>query len=71
MTMVLLTLILFMWIKERRKEVAILLSIGNSKTKILLQHIVELLVIFAGSLALALALSKVIVQNIGNHILAR
>lgn len=71
MTMVLLTLILFMWIKERRKEVAILLSIGNSKTKILLQHIVELLVIFAGSLASALALSKVIVQNIGNHIPAR
>ena len=43
---ILLTLILLMWMKERKKELAILMSLGISKGKLLMQYISELLMVF-------------------------
>ena len=44
-SIIVLSLILGMWIKQRTREVGILLSIGISKSKIVLQYVVEILFI--------------------------
>ena len=48
-----LALVLFLWINERRKEVGVLLAIGVSKTKIVLQFCLEILMIFVVSFGLS------------------
>lgn len=66
---ILLTLVLFLWINGRRKEMGILLSVGISKTKIFFQFITEVLFIsifsFIGSYFTSSAISKAM----GNSIL--
>lgn len=66
-----LALVLFLWINERRKEVGVLLAIGVSKTKIVLQFCLEILMIFVVSFGLSYFTSKTIAQNIGNDLVAQ
>lgn len=49
-----LTLLLCMWTRERMREFALLLSLGNPVGKIYLQVVTELFLLFAGAVALAL-----------------
>lgn len=71
MMIILLTLILFMWMKERKKELAIFMSLGISKGKLLLQYVSELLIVFAVGAGVSILSTKAIVQNVGNHLLER
>ncbi len=66
-----LALVLFLWINERRKEVGVLLAIGVSKTKIVLQFCLEILMIFVVSFGLSYFTSKTVAQNIGNDLVAQ
>ena len=66
-----LALVLFLWINERRKEVGVLLAIGVSKTKIVLQFCLEILMIFVVSFGLSYFTSKAVAQNIGNDLVAQ
>ena len=66
-----LALVLFLWINERRTEVGVLLAIGVSKTKIVLQFCLEILMIFVVSFGLSYFTSKTVAQNIGNDLVAQ
>ena len=65
-----LALVLFLWINERRKEVGVLLAVGASKTKIVLQFCLEILMIFV-SFGLSYFTSRAVAQNIGNDLVAQ
>ena len=63
-----LILILSMWIKQRRHETGILLSVGISKSRILLQYTVEVLMIAVVSFGLSFFTSAFISQGVSDLI---
>lgn len=66
-----LSLVLFLWINERKKEVGVLLAIGVSKFKIILQFAAEILMIFVISFGCSYFISKAVSQNVGNDLVAQ
>lgn len=68
---ILLTLILLMWMKERKKELAILMSLGISKGKLLMQYISELLMVFVVGIGVSVLTTKAVVQRVGDHVLQK
>lgn len=69
---IVVSLLLFLWMNARKKEIAVLLSLGISKTKIFIQFIIELLFIsipaFIGSYFLAAFTGKMLGNNILNKV---
>ena len=63
-----LVLILSMWIKQRRHETGILLSVGISKSRILLQYTVEVLMIAIVAFGLSFFTSNLISQGVSDLI---
>ncbi|RKI38344.1 ABC transporter permease [bacterium D16-51] len=63
-----LILILSMWIKQRRHETGILLSVGISKSRILLQYTVEVLMIAVVAFGLSFFTSSLISQGVSDLI---
>ena len=61
---IVLSLILILWLRERIYEIGILLSIGISKIKIVIQFILELLFISLPSLVLSLFIGTLILNII-------
>lgn len=66
-----LTLILFLWVNGRRKEIGILLSIGTSKAKIMGQFVSEILFVSIFSFIGSFYLGKATGQFIGKTILSQ
>ena len=66
-----LSLVLFLWINERKKEVGVLLAIGVSKFKIILQFAAEILMIFVISFGCSYFISKAVSQNVGNDLVTQ
>ena len=68
---IVLSLILFLWINARRKEIGILLAIGKSKAQIFGQFVIELVLIstvgFAGSYVVAENVGKNMANGIVNQ----
>ncbi|MGE7621473.1 ABC transporter permease [Viridibacillus sp. NPDC096237] len=65
-----LGLIIMLSIKERRKEMGILLSIGEKKWKLMGQLLVEVLCIAVLAFALSLAIGEKVSQKIGDNLLS-
>ena len=63
-----LILILSMWIKQRRHETGILLSVGISKSRIILQYTVEVLMIAIVAFGLSFFTSHLISQGVSDLI---
>ena len=67
---VILSLILMFWVRERTYEIGILLSLGTSKVNLVLQFIVEVLLVTIVGLITALGLElttiKYLASNVGN-----
>lgn len=63
-----LVLILSMWIKQRRHESGILLSVGISKSRILLQYTVEVLMIAIVAFGVSFFTSNLISQGVSDLI---
>lgn len=61
-SVLILSLVLIFWLRERLHEIGILLSIGTSKTKIILQQIIELVYIAVFSIILSSVLENVILK---------
>ena len=64
-----LSLILFLWINSRRKEIGVSLAIGMTKASIIGQFILEVLLISIPSFIASYFVGSAISQNIGNQIL--
>ena len=67
---VVLCIVFTMWIRSRRKEVAIYLSLGFRKAKILGQFIIEAAVVAAAASVIAFAVCQPIADAIGNSMLS-
>ena len=63
-----LILILSMWIKQRRHETGILLSVGISKSRIILQYTIEVLMIAVVAFGLSFFTSSLISQGVSDLI---
>ncbi len=63
-----LILILSMWIKQRRHETGILLSVGISKSRIILQYTIEVLMIAIVAFGLSFFTSSLISQGVSDLI---
>lgn len=66
---VIVSLLLFLWLNARKKEVAILLSLGISKLKIFGQFLVEMIFISIPAFVGSYFLSQYTANRIGNNIL--
>ncbi len=55
-----------MWAKSRKKEMGILLALGNSRRKVLLQFFIELLIICIIALVIGTIVSAAILGPVGN-----
>ncbi|MNW50389.1 FtsX-like permease family protein [compost metagenome] len=64
-----LSLILAMWIKNRIHETGILMSIGISKVKIIMQYTVEIVIIAAIAFGVSYFSSNVVAQSVGDSLL--
>ncbi len=65
----LLSLILYLWIRNRVYETGVLLAMGFSKGNILMQHFVEVLIIAAISFTLSFGTSTLMAQRVGDNLL--
>lgn len=70
-SIVILTLLLTIWIRGRKNEIAILLSIGNSKINILSQFFTESLLVAVISFAVSIPLSFSIAEKAGSFLISR
>ncbi|WP_164510286.1 ABC transporter permease [Agathobaculum sp. Marseille-P7918] len=68
--MIVLLIVFTMWVRSRRQEVAIYLSLGFSKAKILGQFVLEAVIVAALALLVALPASIPSANAIGNQMLA-
>lgn len=71
--LVCITLIYFLLshgVKQRKREIGILMSLGLSRSRILMQHIAEVLLAAATAMVIAFALSRGIVHVAGEHMIA-
>lgn len=68
---IVLSLVLILWVRERMYEIGILLAIGRSKIKIVGQFILELILISLPAMILAAVLGRVFVGWILNAVLQK
>lgn len=69
-SIVILTLLLTIWIRGRKKEIGILLSIGKSKANIILQIFTETFAVAAISFAASIPLSNLTAQKAGSFLVS-
>lgn len=70
-SVVILTLLLTIWIRGRKKEIGILLSIGKSKANIILQIFTETFVVTVISFAASIPCSNLIAEKAGAFLISR
>lgn len=66
-----LTLILTIWVRGRKKEIGILLSIGKSKANIILQHFTETFAVAVVAFAASIPFSNLIAAKAGEFLVSR
>ncbi len=66
-----LTLLLTIWIRGRKKEIGILLSIGKSKANIILQLFTETFLVAVAAFAMSIPFSNLIAQKAGEFLVSR
>ena len=65
---VILSLILMFWVRERTYEIGILLSLGTSKVNLVLQFIVEVLLVTIFGLMIALGIEMTTINYLANNV---
>lgn len=68
---VILTLLLTIWIRGRKKEIGILLSVGKSKANIILQLFTETFVVAIVAFAMSIPFSNLIAAKAGEFLVSR
>ncbi|MFV0560356.1 MAG: ABC transporter permease [Enterococcus sp.] len=68
---IILTLIVMMTIRERRYEIGVLLSLGESRVKIILQFFTEIFVCMIFALGIAAASGNLVGNAVGNQLLSQ
>ncbi|HCO71671.1 MAG TPA: ABC transporter permease, partial [Enterococcus sp.] len=68
---IILTLIVMMSIRERRYEIGVLLSLGESRAKVILQFFTEIFVCMVFALGIAAASGNLVGNAVGEQLLAQ
>ena len=68
-TILIVTLLVMLFLRDRQKEMGIYLSLGERKEKVVLQILVEILVVAALAIMLALFIGNLIASNISHNML--
>lgn len=68
---VIIALMLILWVRERRYETGVLLSLGEDKSKIMGQFLVEVLLITVFAFAVSTFLGNAIAQNFADRLMSR
>ena len=68
-SVVLLSLILTMWMRDRLWEIGVFLSIGIKKTSLVRQHIIEVLLLLLLALIVAFPVSNAVADHVGKSLL--
>lgn len=68
---IILTLIVMMSIRERKYEIGVLLSLGESRIKVILQFFVEIFVCMAFALGIAAASGNIVGNVVGEQLLSQ
>lgn len=68
---IILTLLLTIWIRGRKKEIGILLSVGKSKANIILQFFTETFVVAAPAFAMSIPFSNLIAAKAGEFLVSK
>lgn len=66
---VVLALILTLWARDRMYETGVLLAIGESKAKVVMQYVSEVLIVAVMAFALSLASGELVAQKVGDRLL--
>lgn len=66
-----IALILMLWIKERTYETGVLLSLGESKAKVVLQYVSEVIAIFIVGFVLSVLIGTGVSQKVGDVLLSQ
>ena len=66
---IVVTLLLFMWMNARRKEIAILMALGISKTKIFIQFVLELCMVTIPAYIFAYFIASKTASGLGTKVL--
>ncbi len=66
-----ISLVLWLWARERRRETGILLAVGTSKPGIVIQHILELVLIAIPAFGVAWFAAQGAAQFIGNQLVSQ
>lgn len=66
---IILTLIIMLSIRERKYEIGVLLSLGESRTKVIAQFFVEIVICMLFALGIAAASGNVVGNAVGNQLL--
>jgi putative ABC transport system permease protein len=66
---VVLALILTLWARDRMYETGVLLAIGESKAKVVMQYVSEVLIVAVLAFALSLASGELVAQKVGDRLL--
>ena len=67
---IVISLLLSLWVRERRKEVGLLLSMGQMKLSITAQRIFEIFVIFMVAFVMLVLVNYLLITNLGGLIFA-
>lgn len=67
---IILTLILTLWIRERMYETGILLSLGESRIKIILGYLIEVIIIAVIASSISIFSGRYLAKQLGNTMLA-
>lgn len=70
-SVIILTLLLTIWIRGRKKEMGILLSIGRSKVNIILQIFTETFIVAVISFVVSIPFSNLIAEKAGTFLVSR
>lgn len=67
-SIVIISLVLFLWMNERKREAGVLLATGVSKSNIVLQYIAEIVMIAVIAFGASFFTAGLVAQHVGDHI---
>ena len=67
-SIVIISLVLFLWMNERKREAGVLLATGVSKSNIILQYIAEVAMIAVIAFGASFFTAGLVAQHVGDHI---
>lgn len=70
-SIIIISLVLFLWMNERKREAGVLLATGVTKSNIVLQYIAELVMIAVIAFSASFFTAGLVAQQVGDHVVGQ